>query len=154
MNVRIVVADESEARFYDTSRPAGVLQEAGRLENPGARLHDRDLGSDRPGRNFSSARTGSGAVAHHAFGGEGGPRKHEAGLFAKRIVQELEQAQREQRFDRLVLIAGPVFLGLLRDALPKGLRSWVAAEVVKDLARQDVEAVQAHVPRDAFRQEL
>jgi protein required for attachment to host cells len=153
MNVRIVVADESKARFYDTSRSDGALREAGSLENPGARLHDRDLASDRPGRSFSSARAGSGAVTHHAFGGTDGPRKHEAGLFAKRIVHELERELRDERFERVVLIAGPAFLGLLRDALPEGLRSRVVAEVVKDLAHQDVDAVQAHVPREAFRHE-
>ena len=153
MFVRIVVADEGEARFYDVTRPEVRLQEVGRLEDPASRLHDRDFKSDRPGRVFDHAPgTGRrGAVPHHAVGGESGPHKHEAELFARRIVQQLERAQQEKGFDRIVLMAGPAFLGLLRQALPKSLRSMVVAEVHKDLVHEADEAVQAHLPREAFK---
>jgi len=154
MQVRIVVADEGEARFYNATRPDGRLKEVGRLEDPSARLHDRDLKSDRPGRVFDHAPTGTGrrgAVAHHAVGGEARPRKHEARLFARRIVQQLKRAQLEERFERIVLMAGPAFLGVLRQALPKSLRSMVVAEVPKDLLHEADEAVQAHLPREAFK---
>jgi protein required for attachment to host cells len=89
-------------------------------------------------------------VAHHAVGGENRPHKHEAALFAKRIVQELEKAHGEEGFERVVLMAGPAFLGLLREALPKSLRAMVVAEVASDLVHQPEEAVQAHLPRDVF----
>jgi len=154
MIVRIVVANEGEVSFYDTSRHDAPLKEAGHLENPAARKHDRDLKSDRPGRVFHSALSGAGrrgAVSHHAVGGESSPRRHESGLFARRVVEELEKARREERFERIVLIAAPAFLGHLREALPESLRSSLAAEVDKDLVRQPAEAIQAHVPREAFR---
>jgi protein required for attachment to host cells len=153
MKLRVVVADEGEARFYDAVRHDTRLSEVGRVLNPKARLHDRDLKSDRPGRVFASATTGTGrrgAVAHHAVGGESRPRKHEAQLFARQIVHELELARNEGRFERIVLMAGPAFLGLLRQALPKALRALVAAEVPKDLLHQDDKAVLAHLPREAF----
>jgi protein required for attachment to host cells len=155
MQVRIVVADEGEARFYDTSHQGSRLRQVGRLEEPKARLRDRDFKSDRPGRVFDHAPTGSGrrgGVAHHAISGEGQrqPSKREAQLFARRIVQELEGAQRERRFERIVLMAGPAFLGMLRQALPKRLRSMVAAEVPKDLVHEADAAVQAHLPREVF----
>ena len=57
MRIRIIVADQSEARFYDTVRPGGRLQPAGRMTDPTAHLHDRDLKSDRPGRTFDRAAT-------------------------------------------------------------------------------------------------
>jgi protein required for attachment to host cells len=41
-------------------------------------------------------------------------------------------------------------LGLLREALPAPCRSVVAAEIAKDLVRQDVEAIREAVPRQAF----
>ncbi len=156
MIIRIVVANEGEAHFYDTSRPGAPLTEAGHLENPSAHLHDRDLKSDRPGRVFDRAPSGTGrrgAVSHHGVGGERRPRRHEAELFARHVVEALETARREERFERVVLIAAPAFLGLLRAALPKSLRSSVAAEVDKDLVRQPEEAIQAQLPRAAFRQE-
>ena len=152
MRLRIVVADEGEARFYDATRREGRLQEVGRLEDPAARLHDRDFKSDRPGRVFDHAPgTGRrGAVPHHAVGGESRPHKHESELFALRIAQQLERAHEEKGFDRIVLMAGPAFLGLLRQALPKSLRSMVVAEVHKDLLHEGDEAVQSHLPREAF----
>jgi len=153
MRTRIVVADQSEARFYDTERARGRLQLAGRLTDPTAHLHDRDLKSDRPGRVFTSARAGGGrrgAAAHHATGGERRPRKIQAQRFARRIVTELEKARRDSQFDRMILMAGPTFLGLLRDALPAALRACVAAEIRKDLVHQATGMVRAHLPEEAF----
>lgn len=155
MQVRIVVADESEARFYDTERHDARLRQVGRIEDPQARLHDRDFKSDRPGRVFDHAPAAAGrrgAVAHHATGGEGDrrPRKHEMQLFARRVAHELELAEREKKFERIVLIAAPSFLGALRDALPQSVRLKVAAEVHKDLVHQADEAVSAHLPREVF----
>lgn len=155
MILRIVVANEGEARFYDAGGRDARLKEAGRLENPKARMHDRDLKSDRPGRVFDRAASGAGrrgAVSHHGVGGERRPRRHEAALFAKRVMRELQKARREGRFERLVLIAAPAFLGVLRGALTKSLQSSVAAEVAKDLVQQPAESIRAKLPRAAFRQ--
>jgi protein required for attachment to host cells len=43
-------------------------------------------------------------------------------------------------------MAGPAFLGLLRDALPKTLERVVAAQVNKDLVHQSEAAITAHLP--------
>ena len=123
------------------------------LANPEARLHDRDLKSDRPGRVFTSASTGTGrrgAVAHHAAGGEKGPRQQVATVFARRIAEELVAAQQARKFDRLVLIVAPSFLGVLRKALPESLQSVVTAEVAKDLQHPTDDEVRAHVPAQAY----
>lgn len=148
MAIRIVVADQGEARFYD--RSGAVLRAAGSLENPAAHQHDRDFKSDRQGRIFSRGRaTGQrrGAVARHAAGGERGPRKREAELFAKRIARALSAAARAGDFDGLVLVAGPAFLGLLRAALPKHLKAAVVGQVAKDLVHLPVTKLRSHLPR-------
>jgi protein required for attachment to host cells len=151
MRVRVVVADESEARFYDLAGAAAPLRLCGRVTNPAARLHDRDLKSDRPGRVYNRAPTTPGrrgSVSHHSTGGERRPRVQQAQRFARRIAQELEQAQQQDRFDRLVLMAGPRFLGTLRTALRKSLRD--AIEVPKDLVHQGEGAVREHLPGEVF----
>jgi protein required for attachment to host cells len=153
MRVRIVVADESEARFYDIGGPRVPLRLAGRVENPSGRLRDRDLKSDRPGRVFDrapTARQRRAAVAHHATGGEQSPHKQETQRFARQIVQSLEAARREDEFDRLVLMAGPPFLGTLRAALRKTVRATLIAEIPKDLVHQTEREVRMHLPREIF----
>lgn len=148
MVTRIVVADQGEARFYN--RSGAVLSAVGTLENPGAHRHDRDFKSDRPGRVFNRAPTAGqrrGTVARHATGGERRPRKREAELFAKRIARELSAASRAGDFDGLVLVAGPAFLGLLRAALPKHVKSAVVGEVARDLVHLPKTKLRAHLPR-------
>jgi protein required for attachment to host cells len=153
MRIRIVVADQSEARFYDAARRGARLQSVGRVSDPTAHLHDRDLKSDRPGRTFDRAASGPGrrgAVAHHATGGERRPRKIQAQRFARRVVTELKKSSRTKGFDRVVLMAAPSFLGLLRAALPASMRKLVVAEINRDLVHQTVAEVRSHLPEAAF----
>lgn len=155
MRVRVVVASESDAAFYDLESRRGRPTLVNRLSDPQARLHDRDFKSDRPGRVFDHAAPAGGrrgAVARHGTGGERRPRKHEAVLFARRIAEELEGARGRQEFDRLVVMAAPGFLGVLRKAIPESVRSSVAAEVHKDLVRGSVRAMQTHIPQEVFRE--
>ena len=152
MRVRVVVADRGQARFYDAEHHDSKLQLAGQITDPQAHLRDRDYKSDRPGRVFDHAPSGPrrGAVAHHGTGGERKPTKHEAELFARRIVNELEAAQRQDYFDKLELMAAPEFLGDLREVLPKSLSAALVLEIKKDLVHQDVRAIRRHLPADLF----
>jgi len=153
VQIRIVVADQGEARFYDIVGPTAALQPAGRITDPKAHLHDRDFKSDRPGRVFDHAPAATGrrgAVAHHGTGGERRPRKQEAQRFARQIAEQLEAAKPE--FDRMVLMAAPSFLGLLRVALSKSLRAKLVAEVPKDLVHQGEDALRAHLAQEIFAQ--
>lgn len=149
MHTRIVVADQSAAHFYDIDAWDAPLRRVGELSDASARLHDRDFKSDRPGRVFDHAPAAGqrrGAVAHHGTGGERTPRKHEAELFAGRIASELERAVREHQCERLILMAGPPFLGVLRAALTKHVTDAVVAEVPKDLIHEPESAIRAHLP--------
>ncbi|HEU0224611.1 MAG TPA: host attachment protein [Steroidobacteraceae bacterium] len=131
--VCVVVADQSEARVYLLRGAA--IRVAASLENTAARLHDRDLKSDRPGRVYDRAppaRGRRGAGTHHATGGERTPRRQVADRFARDVAAAVSAARRSARFDRLVLVAAPRFLGMLRRSLPGALRAQVVAEYAKD----------------------
>lgn len=156
MRVRVVVADRAEVRFYDVEHAGSNLQLVGQMTDPQAHLRDRDYKSDRPGRVFDHAPSGArrGAVAHHGTGGERKPREHEAELFARRIVDELERAQHQHLFDRLVFMSTPEFLGLLREVMPKSLSAVLAMEIRKDLVHQDERTIRSHLPADLFVQPL
>ncbi len=154
MRIRIVVADQAEARFYDTESADPHLRASGHLSDPEARLHERDLVSDRPGRVFDHAAPQGGrrgAVAHHATGGERTAHRRTAESFARRIALELQSAHRQGQFDRVVLMADPRFLGMLRQELPEQLERCVVAQVPKDLVHQGEDEVRAHLPAEALR---
>lgn len=147
MTLRVVLADQSQARFFEAANSYclaqrdAALEPVGHLADPLAHLHDRDFKSDRPGRVFDNAPLRSGrrvATAHHGVGADRRPRSHEAVLFARRIIEVLERAQQQAQFGELVLVAEPHFLGLLRAALPASLRAALIAEIHKNLL---------HVPR-------
>ena len=153
MRVRIVVADQSEADFYDLEQHDMRPHLVGRLEDADAHLHDRDLKSDRPGRVFDHAAPAGGrrgAVGHHATGGERNPRKVEARRFARRITEALDEARRQNRYERLVVMAPPAFLGLLREEMPAAVRALLTAEVGKDLVHEPPEALSGYVPPSTF----
>lgn len=150
MNVRIVVANESAALFYDLEDPAKGLQFAGQISDPRARLHDRDLVSDRPGRrpDHGPLRSGRrGASPHHATAGEHDAHNHEIETFARQLAHELENARLAGRFERLVIMAGPKFLGMLRGVLPASVKATLAAEVPKDLVNHPLHAIREHLPQ-------
>ena len=153
MRIRILVADQAEARFYDTLGFARPLKFVGALTNPAAHLRDQDLSSDRPGRVFnSSAAPGRrrGATTRHATGGENTPRRHATELFARRVAAELQRARGAGRFESLVLVAAPAFLGELRAALSLAVQRYVTASVAKDIVHHAEHDVRRYLTRDMF----
>jgi len=152
MNLRIVVVDEREANFFDALSPK-VLNGCGSVQNPQAGLKDIDLESDRPGRRFggsSGVRHGGVQQGHHHGVGERSTERHGLSKFAKNIAKRIDAERLKREFDRLILIAPPKMLGLLRQELPAETKSLLAGEIAKDLVRQDAEAVLTAVPREAF----
>jgi protein required for attachment to host cells len=145
MTVKVVVADEREALLYDAADVNLPLALAAQLENPARQLNDRDLESDKPGRAVNSA-TGQSS----ALDGERSSRRTSAQSFARRIAGELERGRNAHGFDRVVLIAAPRMLGLLRDALSEPASELTVAEVAKDLVHADEQTIRAYVPDEVF----
>lgn len=150
--VCVVVADQSEARVYLLRGAAMRL--AASLDHPAARRHDRDLKSDRPGRVFDRAppaRGRRGATAHHATGGEHTPRRQSAIVFAREIAAAIAETARDSKLDRIVLVAPPRFLGMLRHALPARLRMQVDVELAKDWVHLPAATLRARIAAAARR---
>jgi protein required for attachment to host cells len=138
MRVRLIVADQGEARFYDLDGIDSRLRTAGKLLDPQSLPREGEFAERQP----SASRTPGPS--------EPRPRKDAAMRFARQIGAELETARRSGGFDRIVLLAGPAFIGLLRSALPDGVRATLIAEVRKDLLGQEETIIQAYVPPEAF----
>ncbi len=151
MRVRVIVADQSQARFYDMLDVDAQLQPLGQMVDPDASLQEQELTS---GPGYARAVVTDtarkvGFTPRSAFS-EPRPRKDAAMRFARQVAAALDGAYRRDGFDRTVLVAGPSFIGLLRSALSEPVRATLVAEVRKDLIHEDDETLQAYVPPEAF----
>lgn len=91
------------------------------------RLRPRDQDSDVPGRVQHPGGARSTVEPHE-------DRWHvEARRFAKQLTEALQREHQSSRFDRLFVVAPPVFLGVLRKEWPSALRNCIAAELAEDL---------------------
>lgn len=126
----ILIADRSRALIlHALSNPARPFPTLYSFVHPESRLTGCEQDSDASGRIQlrGVART---AVEPHE------DRKHvESRRFASQIVDVLERNRQEGRFDRLFVIAPPMFLGVLRECWSSPLRNHIAAEVTKDLTQ-------------------
>ena len=104
----VVVCDASRARLFRLG-PQRQWQLIRELEHPESRAKGRDILTDRPGRMKQSASPDRPAMEltkpiHEV----------ESERFAHEIAKALEKGLGENAYDRLVLVAPPHFLGLLR----------------------------------------
>jgi protein required for attachment to host cells len=123
----VVVCHRAGARILE--HKGQTLRLLHEVVHASGRLKDRQLVSDRPGRGHD--RKGPGG---HAFGSEQSPHDHDAESFAREIAGQLETGRLAKRFERVVLVAEPRFLGLLRGSLDHVTSTKVAATLSKDLA--------------------
>jgi protein required for attachment to host cells len=137
----ILVADSSRARIFTTDTPSAPLEEIEDFSHVEGRLHDKEITSDLPGRIKSSAGGG------HAFEQPTDPKQHEIDNFAHLIVQFLEDAQNAKRFDHLLIVAAPAFLGLLRNHLSEQIKRLICFELDKDLTVMSASNIRQHLPQ-------
>lgn len=125
----IVIAHRGGARVFEHRGPGKGLEPVAALEHPAGKLKNREIDSDKQGRAFD--RHGAG---RHAYSREQEPTEHLAGQFAREVADLIEDGRTGQKYERLVLVAEPRFLGMLRAALSPQAASLVSATLDKDLA--------------------
>ena len=137
----ILVANSSHAALMSATLSTAPLHEIATFNNPDARAKTMDLTSDRPGRSFDSQGDG-----RHAMEVEVNPRQQVQIRFAKLLSDYLEEGRTAQRFQRLVLIASPAFLGVLRSHFGAPLSALVSIEVDKDYTSLSLEELRTRLP--------
>ncbi|MFG0333025.1 MAG: host attachment protein [Maioricimonas sp. JB049] len=127
----ILVADRGRAQILSANLPdADRLEIVETLVHPASTVHARDLETDGPG-SFQE-RGGE----RHAGEPETDFRHRTARDFALQIVERLEKGRMANAFGKLIVVAPPLFLGVLRDKLSGPLAQMVAHEIAKDLTRK------------------
>lgn len=133
----VVVANEAAAIIYTCKGRRGPLVELRRIENKQARAKTSELISDKAGRAFDSHGQGRHAMTRE----KSGPRQQIVEAFARQISGYVDQARQEGRFDDLVLIAAPRFLGLMRKALARTAVSEPYLAIDKDVVAADPQTI-------------
>ncbi|WP_130619411.1 host attachment protein [Dyella amyloliquefaciens] len=143
--VWIVVANRAAARLFQASQPMGPLEELDAFIHPEGRLQEHDLVSDRPGRSFDSYGAG-----RHAEDPDTAATEQEATNFAVQLSRFLHKARCDRKFDALVLVAAPAFLGALRDRLDVATRERITHEIDKNLVQQSPSVIRGHLPERLY----
>ncbi|SFK48653.1 Protein required for attachment to host cells [Nitrosomonas aestuarii] len=138
----ILTANSNHARLFTADSPIGPLTELETFDNPDARAKQMDLTSDRQGRSFDSHGEG-----RHAMAVEVDPKEQEQIRFAKLIADRLEQGRVANTFERLVVVAAPAFLGLLRTHFNTSLNALLSLEIDKDYTACKADELRARLPQ-------
>jgi protein required for attachment to host cells len=152
-NLWIVVAHQSGARIYSRNRPSDGLRLIEKWDHPEGWMRDHDINSDKPGRTGtptpSPASTGMGSAGRgprrHALTPRVMPHEAESIRFSQHLAPHLEKARAQNRYFRLVLVAGPDEMGLLHGALDKQTREKIIAHLNKNLAQVKDSEMENHI---------
>jgi protein required for attachment to host cells len=130
----ILSANASRAIFYSQARPSEPLEEVNDMVNAAAHLRTVELERDKVGPTAAtkSIHNVGGPTPNKTYQPPVTPEKHEAELFARSIVNFLQQAHQQGKFEQLSLVVSPQFLGMLRGLLDPQLQSIVKLEINKD----------------------
>lgn len=133
MNTRtwIVLADAASARLYEQDGPHGNWALLSELQHPESRARESELVTDKPGRVKQSRGYRS------AMEPRTPAKKLEARKFARQLAKALEDGLLRKAYERLILVAPPGFVGLLRQELSDHVRGRIAALVEKDYLHLD-----------------
>lgn len=128
--VWILLADGGNARFIERVRPSGKLLEIQSLTHSHDLTHEH--GRDRPGRGF-----GPGAAYHHAYEPHGDWHEQQRDNFAKEIVQVLNKAHTDKKFDELYILAPPKMLGLIRQHVTTHADHKMRAKITREISKDE-----------------
>ena len=132
----ILSANRSNASLFESNWPGKSMRRLQDIPNHKGRLQNKDINTDKPGRSFDSMGQG-----RHSMGSDQEPISHVAQQYASELAELLNKGRLTNAYEKLVLIAEPKFLGILRAALDKNTALLVVQSVNKellDLKEEDV----------------
>ena len=139
--VWILIADSSRARIFTAENSVAELIEIESLNHSEARLHEQDLESDLPGK--ANGVQGAGG---HLYTDENSPKEQEEINFAKRVSQHLCHELNLNKFESLLVVAAPSFLGELRSACSNRLQKHITFSLDKNVVTKTPEQIRSYLP--------
>ncbi|MCW9047411.1 MAG: host attachment protein [Gammaproteobacteria bacterium] len=134
----ILVAESSRAKIYevDKNESKKILRELTGFTHSVSRNHKQQLSGNLQKESRHSLLTTS--LDTH--------KGHERVEFARAIGEHLNSARNKGKFNKLILMSPPGFLGDLRKNLSNETNKFVISEVDKNLVRHNIKDIEAHLP--------
>ena len=123
-----VVADGGRARILQKRDEQEAFDTQREFVSADIHRHTHELGAERPGRVHESTNS-----AHHAAEPRVDLHRVEKQNFVDEVATALNEANAQDAFDRLILVAPAHALGELNHALDAATKRKVAAQLQKDL---------------------
>jgi protein required for attachment to host cells len=127
----ILVAERSSARLFAQRKLGGELVLVREIAHPDGRRESHELVTDRPGRTHEPQ--GSNNVVS-TFEPRHTAAENAADAFAASLADTVNRGRNDHAYERLILVAEPRFLGLLRGALSHATAATVSGSLDKDLS--------------------
>jgi protein required for attachment to host cells len=135
----VIVCDGKKALVLENTGDEKFLNLKTRevYEHPDAKTHE--LGTDAPGRAFSSVGAGRSAMEPTDW------HTQEEDRFLRKLAERLDAAVNAGETNALILIAPPRALGVLRQSYSHALRGTIGAEIDKDFVKLPVHEIEKHL---------
>ncbi|MEZ5817658.1 MAG: host attachment protein [Hyphomicrobiaceae bacterium] len=137
----ILIADAGRARVLENLGPGKGTQPVDGLASesslPGS---THEIVSDRQGRSFEST-----GATRHPMTPPTDPRKQMKRAYLEMLADQLDERLQAGAFDRLVVVAPPPALGVLRGAFSDRLSAVISGEVAKDLTKTPDHELGSHL---------
>lgn len=134
----VLVAESSRAKIYEVEKNESKksLKELTGFTHSISRTHKQQLSGNQQKESRHSLLTAS--LDSH--------KEHERHEFARTIGEHLNAARNKGKFNKLILMSPPKFLGDLRKNLGHETNKFVVSEIDKNLVRHNIKDIQAHLP--------
>ena len=139
-NTWIVTANRSGATLFETEGKGKPIRRLQDIPHPKGRLQNKDIDADKPGRAFDSLGQG-----RHGMSTEHEATEEVAMEFARILAELLNKGRTTHAYGKLVLVAEPRFLGVLRAALEPHTAALVVKTVHKDLPEVSEQELASHL---------
>jgi protein required for attachment to host cells len=135
----VVVCDGKKALILENVGDARFPNLKTREVHEHADAKTHELGTDAPGRSFSSVGTSRSAMEQTDW------HDQEEQRFLHKLAGHLDAAVLAGQAKALILVAPPRALGMLRDSYSSHVRGALRAEIDKDFVKMPVAEIQKHL---------
>ena len=135
----VVVCDGAKALILQNAGDAEILNLQVRQAFEQRDEADRELGADKPGRSHQPDGVGGSAVEETNW------HQQAEQDFLKEVAAKIDGLVHDDGARRVVLVAPPKALGVLRQSLSADAQAVITAEVAKDLTNIPIDQIEHHL---------